>query len=58
MAEPIQMHFGILSQVCPGNHIRWGILWLHLANMIEIEPSVCVGSASLYQITLTCVNDA
>jgi len=51
MAEPIEMQFGMLSQVSPGNSVRWGARWHNLAN--TTEPSVCGGEAVLCQIILT-----
>jgi len=49
MAEPIKMHFGMLSLVGPGNHV-WdeGAHWRNLAN--TIEASMSGGNAALCQI--------
>jgi len=49
MAEQIEMPFGMWTQVCRRKHVLdGGAHWRHLAN--TIEPSVCSGSAALYQI--------
>jgi len=52
MIELIDVQFGMLSQVDPGNYILdGGAHWHNLPN--TIEPSVCGGDVALCQITLT-----
>ena len=52
MAVPIEIVFGMLNLVCPGNHVLdGGAHWRYLAN--TSEPSVFNGDAALCQITLT-----
>ena len=49
---PIQMQYGMLSWVGPGNHVLDGAAhWCHLVNMTE--PSMCGSNVALCQITLT-----
>jgi len=51
-AKPIEMPFGIWTQVGPRKHVLDGDAdWRHLAN--ATEPSVCCGDAALCQITFT-----
>ena len=46
-AEPIEMLLGMLSRVCPENHVLdRGAHWRHLAN--TIEPSVCAAAMRPY----------
>ena len=52
MAEQIEMQFGMLSRVGPGNHVLdVGAHWRHLAN--TIRPSVYSVDVALSQIILT-----
>jgi len=45
MSEPIEMPFGIWTQVGPGKHVLdGGAHWRHLVN--TIEPSVCCSDAA------------
>jgi len=50
--EPIEMPFGVLSEVSPGNHVLGlGAHWRLLVN--TIEPTMCGGDAVVCQIILT-----
>jgi len=54
LAEPIEMPFGIWTQVRTTNHVLGGGAHRrHLAN--TTEPPVCGGDATCCQITLTSV---
>jgi len=47
MAEPIDMPFGLLTQIDPRQHVlHGGTHWRNLVNMIEL--SVCGGDAAFF----------
>jgi len=52
MAEPIEMPFGLWTQMRPRKHVlHGGAHWRHLANTTEL--SMCSCDAAFCQITLT-----